>query len=142
VAETRVKARVDIYDGPRKIASHARVPGPIDARVTDPAHRPKRGEGRGKQGPPAEQTALIQAEPRLAEYVRALEKHTGGRRLPLRRLLAMLSDYPREPFLAAVAQAQRYGLFDLERLDRMVLKQIAHEYFVLPLDQNVKAHLS
>ena len=34
-------------------------------------------------------------------------------------------------FLAAVADAERYRLFDLDRLERMVLKQIAHDYFVL-----------
>ncbi len=40
--------------------------------------------------------------------------------------------YPRASFLAAVRQAEQYGLFDLDRLERMVLKEIAHEYFVLP----------
>jgi hypothetical protein len=47
----------------------------------------------------------------------------------------MLRDYPREPFLAALAEAERYGLYDLNRLERMVLKQIAHEYFVLPIER-------
>jgi hypothetical protein len=45
----------------------------------------------------------------------------------------MLQDYPREPFLAALKLAEQYRLFDLERLERMILKQIAHDYFVLPL---------
>jgi transposase len=128
-------ARVDLYDGPRKVANHARVLGPLDTRVTDPAHRPPRGEGRGKQGPPPEIATLQQSEPRLDAYLAGLLKHTGGRRPPLRRLLSMLRDYPRDPFLTAVAEAQRYGLFDLDRLERMVLKQIAHDYFVLPVER-------
>ena len=31
----------------------------------------------------------------------------------------------------ALALAEQYQLFDLDRLERMVLKQIAREYFVL-----------
>jgi transposase len=129
------KDRVDLYDGPRRVASHARVLGPLDTRVTDPAHRPPRGERRGRQGPPPEITTLEQCEPRISGYVAGLVARTGTRRPPLRRLLSMLRDYPREPFLAALAQAERYGLYDLDRLERMVLKQIAHEYFVLPIER-------
>lgn len=129
------KDRVDLYDGPRRVASHARVAGPLDTRVTDPAHRPPRGEGRHKQGPPPEIAALELSEPRLASYLAALVTRTGGRRPPLRRLLSMLRDYPRDPFLAALAEAERYGLYDLDRLERMVLRQVAHEYFVLPIER-------
>ena len=49
----------------------------------------------------------------------------------LRRLQAMVRDYPRAPLLAAIGTALEYGLFDLERLDRMVLRHIARGYFVL-----------
>jgi len=34
------KDRVDVYDGPRRVASHRRVLEPSDARVTLPEHRP------------------------------------------------------------------------------------------------------
>ena len=127
--------RVELYDGPRTVAAHARVPGPLDTRVTDPAHRPPRGEGRVKQGPPPEEATLLEAEPRLVGYLALLKKHAGGRRSPLRRLLSMLRDYPRVPFMAAVTGAEQYGLCDLDRLERMVLRQIAHDYFILPIDR-------
>jgi hypothetical protein len=75
---------------------------------------------------------LLRLEPGLAGYVAALKAHGPGRAVrALRRLLTMAQDYPREPFLAAVATALAYGLFDLDRLDRMVLKHIAKDYFVL-----------
>jgi hypothetical protein len=45
----------------------------------------------------------------------------------------MLHEYPREPFLTALAQAEHYGLFDLDRLEKIVLRQISNEYFVLSL---------
>jgi hypothetical protein len=113
------------------VASHRRVHGPLDVRVTDPAHRPPRGE-RKSSGPPPEETEIIAREPLLAPYVAAFKQHIGGRGvLPLRRLLAMLREYPREPLLAAVERAQQYGLFDLGRLERLVLRQIRHDYFLM-----------
>jgi len=45
----------------------------------------------------------------------------------------MKRTYPAEPFLAAVEQALRYGLFDLgRRLEALVLKFAAGEFFRLP----------
>ena len=32
---------------------------------------------------------------------------------------------------AAVAEAARYGLYDLDRLERMILRRIARDYFLL-----------
>jgi hypothetical protein len=132
-----LKDRILLFDGPRQIAEHKRVPVPRDERVTLPEHRPPRGQGRPKEGPPPEEVELLRAEPRLASYVSALRAQANGRgTLPLRRLLNMLRDYPREPLLAAVARAEHFRLFDLGRLERMVLKQIAHDYFVLPVDRD------
>jgi hypothetical protein len=127
-----LKDRVDVYDGPRLVATHRRVHGPLDIRVTDPAHRPERGRLKPVAGPPPEETAILSREPRLSAYVAACKQHTGGRGvLMLRRLLGMLREYPREPFLAAVERAQQYGLYDLGRLERLVLEQIRRDYFVM-----------
>ena len=43
----------------------------------------------------------------------------------------MVREYPKEPLLAAVAEAARYGLYDLDRVERMVLRQVAQDYFLL-----------
>jgi hypothetical protein len=51
--------------------------------------------------------------------------------LALRRLLSFVRDYPRDSLLAAVAHAEHYALFDLDRVERLVLKHVAHEYFVV-----------
>ena len=128
--------RVDLYDGPRRVGTHPRTCGPWDAYVIDPAHRPPRGQGLTRHRQPApEEIEMLQLEPRVAPYLKALKRHVGDRRAPLRRLLAMLQEYPREAFLGALASAERYGLFDLDRLERMVLRQIEEEFFVLtPLE--------
>jgi hypothetical protein len=127
--------RVVLYDGPRRVASHARVHGPFDTRVTDPAHRPPRGQGLTRHRPPApELIEILQIAPCLSGYLKAFRQHVGERRAPLRRLLSMLRDYPRDAFLAAVADAERYRLFDLDRLEKMVLRRIADDYFPPDLD--------
>jgi transposase len=119
--------RVVLYEGPRRLASHARVQRPWDTRVTDPAHRPPRGQGLVRHRPEApEQIEILQIEPRVAGY---LKQHLGDRRAPLRRLLSMLLEYPRTAFLTAIAEAARYRLFDLDRLEKMVLRQIVDDYF-------------
>lgn len=125
--------RVELYDGPRCIGSHARVWAPLDTRVNDPAHRPPRGAGLNRHRQPApEEIQMLQIEPRLVGYLTALKRLVGDRRAPLRRLLSMLQEYPRGAFLTALAIAEEYRLFDLDRLERMVLKRIAQDFFVLP----------
>jgi hypothetical protein len=46
----------------------------------------------------------------------------------------MVDEYPRAPLLAALHEALRYGLADVERLERMVLRRIAKDFFVLRPD--------
>jgi transposase len=131
------KERIEVFDGPRVVASHERVLDARNAWVTVPEHRPPRGQGRPKDAPAPEEEALLKTEPSIATYVAALKKHASGRgTLALRRLLRLLRDYPRGPFLAAVQRAEQYGLFDLDRFERLVLRQIATDYFVLPLERD------
>ncbi|MGH8236634.1 MAG: Mu transposase domain-containing protein [Terriglobales bacterium] len=126
--------RVDLYEGPRKVASHARTHRPLDVRVTDPSHRPPRGAGLcGRPQPAPEEIEMLQIEPRISGYLTGMKQQVGQRRAPLRRLLSMVQEYPRAAFLAALAIAEQYRLFDLDRLERMVLQRIAEEYFVMPL---------
>jgi hypothetical protein len=72
-------------------------------------------------------------EPPLRDYAAQLKRHSAGRgTLALRRLLALYHEYPREAVATAVATALQYGLFDLERLEQLILRTIAKDYFVLP----------
>ncbi len=126
--------RVELYEGARRVGSHERVYEPLDVRVTDPAHRPPRGHGLARHPRPApEELEMLSLEPQVGAYLTGLKRQIGDRRAPLRRLLSMLQEYPRQAFLTALRQAEQYRLFDLDRLERMVLREIAHEYFVLTL---------
>jgi hypothetical protein len=126
------KDRVDIQLDPRQIVTHPRVPETEPRRVTLPAHRPPRGQGIKRRDPHPEEQALLKTAPELAGYIAGLRKR--GPRivvLALRQLLRMVREYPRAPLAAAVAEAHHYGLYDLDRLERMILRRIARDYFVL-----------
>ena len=123
--------KVEAFNGHEKVASHPRPWGSRSVRLTDPAHTLSRNERR-PAGPRPEETELLKVEPGLASYLVALKaKHPGRYVRSLKRILVMVGEYPREPFLQAVEAAQAYGMFDLDRLDRMVLRNVAKDYFVL-----------
>lgn len=129
IRETR--DRIDAYLGPRLVASHEKATGRAVVRITLPEHRPRRGEAPRKTSP--EEKELLAAGPSLRAYAMQLKRRSRGRgTLALRRLLALYREYPRDALGKAVATALHYGLFDLERLERVVLRTIATDYFVLP----------
>ncbi|MCI0569384.1 MAG: IS21 family transposase [Myxococcaceae bacterium] len=138
VRETRDRVRV--FDGPRQVAEHERLFCFEKRRVTDPSHRPPRGQGAAlTRQPSPDERELLDAEPPLPDYAKQV-KQRGSNRWPqaLRRLAQMRRDYPRKPFLDAVKSATHYGLYDLDRLERMVLRNIATEYFVAPADRGAR----
>ena len=130
VRETQDK--VEIQLDARQLVTHARVVDQQQQRITLAEHRPPRGQGIKRGDPHPEEQAIFQAAPELADYVTALKQRSRkvvG--LALRQLLKLVRDYPRAPLLAAVKEAAHYGLYDLDRLERMILRRIASDYFVL-----------
>ena len=82
---------------------------------------------------PSLQAQLLQGEhPVLDRYVSGLAAHLNGRATrALNRLLQIKRSYPPQPFLAAVEQALKFGLFDLSRLETLVLRHVAGDFFAL-----------
>lgn len=127
------KESVAIFVGPRQVASHGRVLEPSGVRVCDPAHRPPRGQGRAARGDVSlEESQLLRLAPELGDYVAGLKASPRNRGLrDIRRLLRMVSDYPREPLVATLREAARYGLYDIERVERMLLRSLASDFFFI-----------
>src|ERR1019366_7909490 len=124
----------------RHLVTHVRAVHSQPQRITLAAHRPPRGEGVQRSDPQPEEQTIVQAVPEIAGYVTALKQK--GRKevaLALRQLLRLLKEYPREPFLAAVREVSQYGLYDLDRLERMILRRVARGYFLL-LDTDSDPH--
>jgi len=100
-------------------------------------HRPPRGHRDARPDPHPEEQAIVTAAPELADYVAGLKQRSRKViTLALRQLLRFVREYPREPLVGAVEEAARYGLYDLERLERMILRRVTREYFLLDGEAN------
>ena len=131
--EVRISAEtIEVFKDQDLVASHVHLWDARDQKFIQPEHRPKRGEGRPKAGASPDELELLRQEPMLAGYVTGIKAHPSGRiSALLRRLLGMVQDYPRQPLLKAIDTALAYRLFDLDRLERMVLKNVQENYFEL-----------
>jgi transposase len=127
--------RIILCEGPREITTHEREVEPRSRYVFRPEHRPPRGQGwRHERTPFPEEQQLLRRLPEITGYLDALKRRGKLQTtLALRQLLRLAREYPREPLLAAIQTAAHYGLYDLTRLERMVLRGLATTYFQLPL---------
>jgi transposase len=126
------KDQIEIQLDARHLVTHRRIAEAEHQRVTLPEHRPPRGQRTPRPDPHPEENAILTVAPELAEYVAALKQRSRKViTLALRQLLRFVREYPREPLLGAVREAARYGLYDLDRLERMILRRVTREYFLL-----------
>jgi Homeodomain-like domain len=68
----------------------------------------------------------------ISQYIDELKKRVRGRGIQaIQRLLNLMRLYPKEAFLKAVAQAKQYGLYDINRLENIILQFVTDEFFQL-----------
>lgn len=126
------KDQIEIQLDARHLVRHRRIAEAEHQRVTLAEHRPPRGQRAPRPDPHPEENAILTVAPELAEYVAALKQRSRKViTLALRQLLRFVREYPREPLVGAVREAARYGLYDLDRLERMILRRVTKEYFLL-----------
>jgi hypothetical protein len=134
VAVHKRPEQVLVYADRKLLAEHPRLIGQRQGEQRSEGHHTQL-ERRRAIGPSPQEQALSGQDPRLDDYVGALKKRAPGRGVAkLRRLLELKRSYPAEPFLAAIEQALRYGLFDLARLERLILERVAGDFFDLEED--------
>jgi len=135
VTVTKTPAQIEVRHKSTTITTHRRVIDQRDTRKVLPGHHtiPVR-QGRGTA---AEEALLRGHHDSLDRYTAALRRHgRAGNRRALRRLIEMRRTYPPGPFIAAIEQALRYGLFDLTRLEDLILKQVGGDFFALKAGEN------
>ena len=123
--------RIEIFDGPRLVAEHRRATEACDQRITDPAHRPPRGALAQRVEAP-EKRRLLERDPAFTDYVTLLHTRGRGSVREIRTLTRMLDEYPADALHRAIAEATRFGMTDLARLERMILRRIAGDFFPPP----------
>ena len=80
---------------------------------------------------------LGHSEP-LDRYVEGVKKRSPGRGMrQMRKLLSLKRTYPESPFLQAIEQALHYGMYDLSRLEQMILSHVAGDFFNIKEDDEI-----
>jgi len=119
-------------DHPRRgTVEHRRLLCPEGRYFTLSEHRRPRTK---RPAPTDRELSQIREQaPELIDYAQQLIAR--GKKQPtlaLRKMLRMISDFPRAPLRAAFTEALHYGLFDLDRVETMVLRRIATDFFHFP----------
>ena len=124
--------RVVIYHGRTIVAEHDRELLAREKRITKPGHHRPLNSKRAHQGISTEEQTLTGQDQSLDRYVAELKKQARGRGIvKLRRLLDLKRTYPPASFQKAVEEALHYGLYDLTRLEKMILKNTGGDFFEL-----------
>lgn len=127
--------RVEIFWKQQKVADHERLIDKREARSTVKGHHLPLYRQRTRSGPCKEEMNLKGRSESLDRYVEELKKRSPGRAVrQMRRLLTLKRTYPAQPFLQAVAEALHYGMYDLTRLEQMILSLVAGDFFNLGED--------
>jgi len=128
---------VTLVKGEREVCSHARLQDGTGGRAMLPQHEAERRGARlhERRTPRPEESRLAAASPVLGALAEKLRKRHGGRATrEVRQLDRMWKEYPTAPLCAAVERAMAHGLYDLGRIEKMVLERVAGDFFQLPMD--------
>lgn len=128
----RYKDRIEINFKGAIIATHTLLVGVHHKRApADGYHTPLHKKRTRTEISDAEKLLLNQ-EDILDQYISELKKHVRGRGTrTLQQLLNLKRTYPIDAFLRAIKQAAHYGLYDMRRLEKIILSYVSNEFFNL-----------
>lgn len=141
VPERLIGKTLDVYKYPdevriverhRNIAVHKRLAGKRFGVSRIKGHHTKTHVYQTKKVTQQTEAQLRGHSEILDAYVTALKKHVrGGGLRQLNRLQNFKRTYPFEAFIHAIKQAEHYGLYDLTRLEALIIQYVAGNYFNL-----------
>jgi len=128
--------RIEVFFKNQKVADHPRLLDKQETRITTNGHHAPFSRKRAHEGVSVEEKALVGQHEWLDQFVKELKRRSSGRGvLPMRRLLDLKRTYPAEAFEKATLEALRYGLYDLSRLEQMILSQVQGDFFNIDEDE-------
>lgn len=131
--------RVRLFDGHHLVCEHAREEDGAGLRKLLPEHQEERRSHRPlKTSPPPHEEQLIAVGPEFAELVSQLKTRHPGRAIrALRRLNQLYLDYPTDNLRAVIRRALDHHLYDLSRIESMVLSHLSGAFFRDPTPSNI-----
>jgi hypothetical protein len=122
--------RVRIFSGSKEVALHERIEPGIEKRIFLPERAERRREKCREQSLREEEELKV-AGTEFVELLVRLHAQHGRAVRQIRTLHRLYLDYPTDALRKAIAHALGYGLTDLVRLEKLLLRQIAGDYFRL-----------
>jgi len=127
------KDAVILLDGHRELARHKKL---TDAdghkQSTLPGHQHR--SYRRPPAPPPEEARLLALGPAVAQYLSTLKAERGSRYFwSVRKLYGLLCQYKAEDLIAAIIRAAEHRLFEVTRLETILLQNAAQQDYLLPL---------
>ena len=125
------KDRVIVLDGRKEVVSHEKkAPGQTQPALPRPAGAPQRQ----KKAKLVEEGKLRALGEPLIAYLEALKEKRGPRYFwSVRKLWRLLCQYRAEDLKSTVAKALKHRLFDVTRLETVLLQDLAQKDYQLPL---------
>lgn len=141
VPEKFIGKTLDVYKYPdvvrffykhQEIAVHARLCGKRNGCSSLPDHHSQNHAQLRRKATSKTEMSLRGQHEILDQYIDGLKKRVrGSGHRPLNRLLNLKRTYPLDAFIRALKRAHQYGLYDLNRLEELILKSVAGDYFNL-----------
>jgi hypothetical protein len=129
--------RVEVFFKNQKVGDHPRLLDKRETRITTNGHHPPFNRQKAHEGPCVEEKALLGQHEWLDQFVKEIKRRSGGRGVrSMRKLLDLKRTYPPEAFEKAILEALRYGLYDLTRLEQMILSYVAGDFFNIDEDED------
>ena len=131
VTVRETKNRVIVQDGHREIASHEKksAGSPTAAPAAPTSRRPRAARI-------LEEEKLKAVGEEMRAYLAALKADRGPRYIwSIRKLCRLLCQYKTADVSAAVAKAHEHRLFDIQRVETILLQDIASRDYFLPLGE-------
>jgi hypothetical protein len=122
--------RVRIFSGSKEVALHERIEPGLEKRCPLP-ERPQRRREKRREQSLREEEELRAAGAEFVDLLGRLRAEHGRAVRQIRTLHRLYLDYPTEALRKAIGHALGYGLTDLVRLEKLLLRQIAGDYFRL-----------
>lgn len=124
--------KIDMYYQHRLVATHPRLLGQREQRSIIKGHHPTLWRIAKRKACSEAENQLRNHHPVLDEYIAALKSHVRGRgQSVFKQLLYFKQLYPLKAFMQAIEQAHRYRLYNLQRLEKLILKCVSGEFFNL-----------
>jgi transposase len=127
--------KITIYHKHQKVADHKRLIDKKDGKATLPGHHQPLYHNKNKGVACPEEKMLLGRSDTLDRYVAEIKKSSyGSGRRKLQKLLSLQRTYPADAFEKAVETGLHYGMYDLLRLENMILSFVAGDFFNLKAD--------